>query len=127
MKTSELSGVQLDYAVAQIERTHLDLRNNRQGAADVYWLVDHMGRFSAYFHPSTDWSLAGPIIERECIELMAFDAASTVPKDPMYWQGTIYEHDGECSAQGPTPLIAAMRCYVKSKLGEAVDIPEELI
>ena len=26
----------------------------------------------------------------------------------------------------PTPLIAAMRCYVASKLGDEVDVPEEL-
>lgn len=28
---------------------------------------------------------------------------------------------------GPTPLIAAMRCYVASKLGEEVEIPDEHI
>jgi hypothetical protein len=27
---------------------------------------------------------------------------------------------------GPTPLIAAMRCYVASKIGLEVEIPEEL-
>lgn len=27
---------------------------------------------------------------------------------------------------GPTPLIAAMRCYVASKLGDNVEIPEKL-
>ena len=27
---------------------------------------------------------------------------------------------------GPTPLIAAMRCYVISKLGEEVEVPDEL-
>jgi hypothetical protein len=27
---------------------------------------------------------------------------------------------------GPTPLIAAMRCYVASKLGDEVELPEEL-
>jgi hypothetical protein len=29
-----------------------------------------------------------------------------------------YEHDGQ------TPLIAAMRCYVASKLGDEIEIPE---
>jgi hypothetical protein len=29
-------------------------------------------------------------------------------------------------AQGPTPLIAAMRCYVASQLGDEVEVPEEL-
>jgi hypothetical protein len=28
---------------------------------------------------------------------------------------------------GPTPLIAAMRCYVASKLGDEVEVPEELL
>jgi hypothetical protein len=28
---------------------------------------------------------------------------------------------------GPTPLIAAMRCYVASKLGDDINIPEELL
>jgi hypothetical protein len=27
---------------------------------------------------------------------------------------------------GDTPLIAAMRCYVASKLGDEVEIPKEL-
>jgi hypothetical protein len=27
---------------------------------------------------------------------------------------------------GSTPLIAAMRCYVASKLGDEVEIPKEL-
>jgi len=27
---------------------------------------------------------------------------------------------------GPTPLIAATRCYVASKLGDDIEIPEEL-
>jgi hypothetical protein len=28
---------------------------------------------------------------------------------------------------GHTPLIAAMRCYVASKLGDEVEIPQELL
>jgi hypothetical protein len=32
----------------------------------------------------------------------------------------------EFEEEGPTPLIAAMRCYVASKLGDYIDIPEEL-
>ena len=33
----------------------------------------------------------------------------------------------EIKYSGPTPLIAAMRCYVASKLGDEVDVPEELV
>jgi hypothetical protein len=34
------------------------------------------------------------------------------------------KHDDEFF--GPTPLFAAMRCYVASKLGDEVDVPEDL-
>ena len=63
---------------------------------------------------STDWAQGGPIIEREKITIFQ------TGKD---WMGYI-RHDAE--SFGPTPLIAAMRCYVASKLGDEVEIPEEL-
>jgi hypothetical protein len=75
-------------------------------------------------HPSTDWSQGGPIIE----QLRAYGK-----------HRFIIESDGDnvsilawsspyafCNGYGPTILIAAMRCYVASKLGDEVDIPEEL-
>jgi len=96
MKTSELSGAALDWAVAQCE-----------GFDNGDWLPDY----------STDWAAGGPIIEREGIAVWQFDDVTwramgkdTVP-DPL---------------EGATPLIAAMRCYVASKLGDEVQIPEEL-
>ena len=160
IKTQELTGVQLDYAVAKAEGT---LARKPRRCFDCKYHEERAGRDEAIYychhpksvhdtdggwgdaispdygvHPrcpiteltpepySANWSEAGPIIERECIELEAFDAASSVPKDPMYWQAVIYEHEGECITQGTTPLIAAMRCYVASKLGDEVEIPEGL-
>ena len=35
--------------------------------------------------------------------------------------------DESAGTRGPTPLIAAMRCYVASKLGDEVDVPEEFL
>ena len=58
---------------------------------------------------SSDWSEAGPIIEREGIEL--------VPIDGSTWEACIM---GVWKEQGPRPLVAAMRCYVGSKLGNNV-------
>ena len=47
------------------------------------------------------------------------------------WHATMWWDDGEGQRevvmQAATPLIAAMRCYVASKLGEEVDVPDELI
>ncbi len=59
----------------------------------------------------TDWLSAGPIIEREGIALIP----SWTAERPGF------------SADGETPLVAAMRCYVASKLGEDVEIPIEFL
>jgi hypothetical protein len=64
---------------------------------------------------SEDWALAGPIIEHEKIDLQ-FSGV---------WMAEIMELRGnvnyvKASAYGPTPLIAAMRCYVSSVYGEEV-------
>ena len=113
MKTSELTGAALDWAVAKYE----DLEHYFEDGLmclkgqpfDTHWL---------YWTPSTDWLQGGAIIEREKISVWARDdewaAESFVPNQ----QGL------ECV--GPTPLIAAMRCYVVSKLGDEVELPEEL-
>lgn len=68
---------------------------------------------------STDWSQGGPIIERERITIR-------------YWtnMALIYAfmpHDDDEWEEGLTPLIAAMRCFVASKLGDEVDVPDELV
>jgi hypothetical protein len=116
IKTSELTGTALDWAVALIE--YPDWK--AQGYLECY---PHDLCFDGgeTYSPCTDWAQAGPIIEREGIELLkiqkldgAFEwaAASTYCCEP-------YIH-------GPTPLIAAMRCYVASKLDDEVEIPDEV-
>ena len=96
MKTDELTGAALDWAVAMAENW---------AGADF--------EVKPY---STDWAQGGPIIEREMIEL--------VPQSPALWDA-LYRGQ-HIPNDGPTPLIAAMRCYVASKLGDDVDVPEEL-
>ncbi len=98
MKTSELQGPALDWAVAKSS-----------------WLpgtAHHLFEVKPY---STDWSQGGPIIEREGMQIQTFmdKWLASIPK-PFVQQ------------EGPTPLVAAMRCYVASKLGDEVEIPEEL-
>ena len=97
MKTSELSGAALDWAVNMADGLHGVL-------APV-----------AY---SSNWSFSGPIIEREGIGLDYY------PDSGLWHAGTC---EGTVWGMGRTPLIAAMRCYVISKLGDEVEIPEELI
>ena len=98
MKTSELQGAALDYAVAKCE----------------YPGAEHLITRQNPFQYSTDWSQGGPIIEREKIEL--HPAGDKWSSDIDHY----FQH------YGPTPLIAAMRCYVQSKLGDEFNIPEKL-
>lgn len=66
---------------------------------------------------STDWSQGGPIIEREKIAL-SYDTGR------FGWVASFYDGD---DVFGGTPLIAAMRCFVASKLGDEVEVPNELM
>ena len=114
MKTNELAGAALDWAVAQCE-----------GFKPEYWDDDRLcftDDWGADFEPSCDWLQGGKIIERERI--------SVTPRGS-YWNAlyhdNVFEDDGsEHFQEASTPLIAAMRCYVASKLGDEVQIPEEL-
>lgn len=112
MKTAELQGAALDWAVARVEFVGtLPLRI----VSGVIYTVE-----GDNWNPSTDWALGGPIIEREKIGV-----------NPEYlpcsgWVSDTKTISEKTHQHGPTPLIAAMRCYVASVLGDTVDIPEEL-
>ena len=114
MRTSELQGAALDWAVQQCEGARKDIDF-------VWWTDDH-------YTPSTDWAQGGPIIEREKISLVRYGVAFTTTWEayPSCDKNYIDSGPGEGGIDGPTPLIAAMRCYVASKLGDEVEIPEEV-
>jgi hypothetical protein len=65
---------------------------------------------------STDWTQGGPIIERERME---FDFNED--------EQAFYAYNGTHGSTGPNHLVAAMRCFVASRLGDTVNIPEELV
>jgi hypothetical protein len=111
IKTSELTGAALDWAVAKCEGVsfvHGDCEYELDGR------VFQRGGCSVERRYSTDWTQGGPIIEREGI---------TLTHQQTQW---VAQTDDDVFAYGPTPLIAAMRCHVASELGDEVDVPEEL-
>jgi hypothetical protein len=118
IKTSELTGAALDWAVAKC--VHESLRH-RYGSpcfnpqTKRVYETEGLQQIGVYFAPSTDWAQAGPIIEREGIGNFKEEGRWVA-----HTYGAVIEH------YGPTPLIAAMRCYVALKLGDDVEIPEEL-
>ena len=82
-------------------------------------IVDRV-EWTTRYEPSTNWAQGGPIIEVEKITVMALEDGGWTASVGELW---VAEEGGIC---GPTPLIAAMRCYVASKLGSTVEIPKEL-
>jgi hypothetical protein len=114
MKTDELTGAALDWAVAKIEHPDL-LWGSGIGIhhASHQIVIPHLPEPQCYWSPSTDRAQGGPISEREKIAT-AWHLTRWVA-----WRGVV-EHPG------PTPLIAAMRCFVASRLGDDIEIPEEL-
>lgn len=120
-KVSNLSGPALDWAVAKCEGLEPHIEPDFDG---THILITGASPYD-YF-PSTHWPQGGPIIERECIATYASGACSVAPKNPDYWVAEILGTEGMITQYGPTPLIAAMRCYIASKLGDEVEIPSEL-
>jgi hypothetical protein len=72
---------------------------------------------SMSYHPSTNWAQGGLIIEREDLTLSHSPYGHVFYGRERPWCA---EKKGR-REYGPTPLIAAMRCYVASKMGDEVD------
>ena len=111
VKTNDLIGQPLDWAVTSIE-TPEALKYGVQDWREQRSAVKN-SEFRYRWHQS--WAQGGPLIEREWISVWQ------VGKN--YWKA---DRSGLHSMDGPTPLIAACRCYVASKLGDEIEIPEEL-
>lgn len=109
MKTNELTGAALDWAVAKCE-----------GEFTLAWFWDDCS--GAEYMPSSNWQMGGAIIEREMITVECFYEEST-------WHAwtPAPEQPRDAHGYGETPLEAAMRCYVASKLGDEIEVPEELL
>lgn len=118
MIVAELEGAQLDFWVAKTA----GLRPILTGAVIPVCRLEIAP--SIPFSPSKEWSLAGPIIERERIDV-TYHALS----DGGRWEAGMHKWSKApgftmtaiAGGSGPTPLIAAMRCFVASKFGDEVE------
>jgi len=113
MKTSELQGAALDWAVAKCEGHETLMCRGK-----LETLFTENG-----WTPSTDWAQGGPIVERERIAIW-FEKYDDIDSALPMWAAVRF--NGQ-DYYGSTPLIAAMRCYVASKLGDEIDVPDELL
>lgn len=118
IKTADLTGAALDWAVAKAKgRTPV-----KRVEPGVWNMAANGHLFRTLWAPSTDWAHGGPIIEREMLGVFPSESASGKwccrPRERDYPRFPIMYADN--------PLIAAMRCFVASKLGDEVDVPDEL-
>lgn len=110
--TKDLIGAALDWAVAKCEGW---IKGDITHPKFCRLWRDQIRTPAAY--PSTDWAHGGPIIEREGISIIFHEQG--------HW--TASNLHGTVCGEGPTPLIAGMRCYCCSKLGDEIEVPYELI
>lgn len=114
VQVNEATPPQLNWLVAKCE-----------GVSWSMWLLDGY---------ATDWAQGGPIMEQNKIGVWwathVIDDEGTEYGNHWYAEPGMTDENADkpyTCMTGPTPLIAAMRCYVASKLGEECDIPNELI
>lgn len=130
VKISEATETQLDWLVAECEGFDYEV-DDGYVVTEASEMITEGGYAGCYqnevYSPSTDWAQGGPIIERERIDLFTEKPASE------NWTASIAHYqNGErlvgwrSHQYGPTPLIAAMRCYVASKRGDEVHVPDAL-
>lgn len=133
-RVSELEGDLLNAAVAKIEhwyRTSDLVINGLPVGCEAWWHPGfgdpanppkgaHAGFHPGYF--SSNWDAAGEIIDRERIMLIPQDRAGWTAKIGAEWMGSEIV-DCQITESGATPLVAAMRAYVSSKLGKEVELP----
>ena len=134
INASDLEGAALDWAVAQSEGLPIrrDPMGFKEGSEAGFWLWEERGSglgrhglIGRAYSPSTNWAQAGEIVEKlraasQHQFLIESDGPNTHvlswPKEHAFYRG-----------YGPTMLVALMRCYVASQLGERVEVPEPLM
>lgn len=121
IKTQDLTDAALDWAVDEIEYK----RMQAEGEYVKGWVLASHRKGESVNPWSSDWLWGGPIIEREEIAVQCCYCDGEL----VGWMADSKKlnEDDDMEQYGSTPLIAAMRCYVATKLGDGVDVPEELI
>lgn len=140
LKTSDLTGPALDWAVATALGISFTLHRGRPAQVKHFDPEGPAHDFDAsankmylYLQYSTNWADGGPLLE---------------PNDIIYWRdgenfrALMPDHDScggyydpDCGVldvstfdgqEGPTALIAATRCLVSQRFGQDIDVPDEV-
>lgn len=110
IETADLIGPALNWAVTCLEHPDWDMERT--------WYVCPFDEYTE------EWAAAGPIIERELIHL----GGSISNHEPRWFALKVKGDKPGCyKGGGTTPLVAAMRCYVASRFGDEVDVPDYVL
>lgn len=126
IKTKDLIGTALDWAVAKAEKIRVVIPDCWIECNPPILAKIAAAKAFPYgppsWEPSKDWSQGGPIIETQKINLEHFVYVGD-------WRAIHPAHSAThpSSAHGETALVAAMRAYVASKFGYEVDVPKSVL
>lgn len=135
VKTADLIGPALDYAVAVATGYYMQENLRHLGP------VTHDTRDPEAWRPSANWAHGGPLIEK--YKVMLSPPTSAVHRNFGYmdkrngyyeaggWGSTIFgkerKHRRTAFNHPDSPLIVAMRAIVQFELGDTVQVPKELM
>ena len=129
MKTAELHGSALDWAVAKATQAE-ELKVTGSGRIScVYEIAPMEGCWTNDYQPSTEWSEGGPLIEKYHIQT-SYNGRGFKTDSGEYWCAYVCNAAGveqRPSGSGGTPLVAACRAIVATKFPNTVSVPAELV
>lgn len=131
VKTAKLTGAALDWAVAkaagfELKRLKREWQLRKGGEEHGRFYPEKAEGFKVcrsrprYWQPSVDWGQAGPLLEDQRVDLH-FDGSA-------WWAqvGTaIRQHPA--GVRHESPLVAVCRAIVADRLGDATQVPAELV
>ncbi|MDD2046153.1 phage protein NinX family protein [Pseudomonas putida] len=121
VKTADLAGEQLAWAVAKAEGLDVRVAGPQYGApARVF--VQYRGEVTERcerYNPHENWALGGPLKTKHQIgdgpALGGWTAYPSRPNEPTDW------------LIGPSPLVAICRAVISKVIGNTVQVPKELL
>lgn len=118
VRTSELIGAALDWAVAKAQGVEIDLPGS-----DVVW-----AKYAGAYSPSTDWSQGGPLLDQHCKGFGLIQDGKSLTWRAFGYSRHVFDSERlQRMASGPSILVTACRAIVAANLGDEVQIPAELL
>ena len=127
VKTADLTGPALDWAVAQAEGLETFLVGPQYGVPwRVFWKKRGQALVQdALYNPHENWALGGPLADKHC---KVFGLNKHIGENGE-WRAFAYKDSPQLMrlAGGETLLVAICRSIALLHLGDTVQVPKELI